>query len=210
MRMYPYIILFGLFGTTNCQHQPELVSADTSGKTFCTEIAGDSLCAYQWSSPPPAYGNEVTPEQTVHYTCPSINPNNPNQFVCFKQDFNWPPEVSIITYDMNTGVENVLFTFSGVMHGNLLWGKKDWIAFTQGQGNIRIFKSDGSNDHQIVESSRMNFGSGSGPSWTPDGNMINYYKINPTIGFLCDTTGTISSNYEVITMPSWNQKKTLS
>jgi|GEM_PF-1485151 len=206
MRMYPYIVFLGLFCITNCKHVTDISLADTSSPHFCTEVVGDTLCAYQWGSPPPAIGNEVSPEETIHYTSPSINPNNPNQFVCFKQDYSWPFKASIITYDMNTETENILFNFSGVMIGNLSWGKKDWIAFTQGQGTIRIFKSDGSNDHLIVDHSGMNFGSGAGPEWSPDGNYLYYHTINgnPSVGIFCDTMGITVSNFRIIPKPDWN------
>lgn len=199
------IVLFTLL-LASCKHLPELTEKDTLGVSFCTEIAGDTSCAYQWKFPPPATGYQTLPDPMVsaHFSCPSVNPNNPNQFVCFKQDFNWPPKVSFIIYDASTETEQVLFNFDGVMIGNLSWGKKDWIAYTSGPGTIRIFKSDGSNDHQIVASSRMNFGPGAGPAWSPDGNHLYYYNINPRGGIVCDTIGNIVSNKKIITMPSWN------
>lgn len=85
-------------------------------------------------------------------------------------------------------------------------GEKDWIAFTQGQGTIRVFKSDGTGDHQIVASSGMNFLTGMGPEWSPDGSYLYYHTVNgnPSVGVICDTMGETALNCEVITKPDWN------
>jgi hypothetical protein len=199
------------FCIASCKHIPEQSVSDTLGTSFCTEPAGDTLCSYNWLAPEPAAFYDINVSYGIHYKCPSVNPNNPNQFVCFKQDVNWPPKSYIITYDMSTEIEKVLFTFSGVMIGNLSWGKKDWIAFTQGPGTIRIFKSDGSNDRQIVESSAMNFSTGFGPEWSPDGNHL-YYSTGDTnypIAIICDVFGNTSGNPPIIPRPSWNRNNTL-
>jgi hypothetical protein len=202
--MKSLLLLTLLFAS--CKHLPELTEKDTLGTSFCTEPAGDTLCSYNWLAPKPMSFYDINVFNGIHYSCPSVNPNNPNQFVCFKQDYVWPPKAYIITYDMATQTEKVLFTFSGVMIGNLSWGKKDWIAFTQGPGTIRIFKSDGSNDRQIVESSGMNFGEGTGPEWSPDGNHL-YYSLglpNVSNAVICDISGNTISHAPIIPRPSWN------
>ncbi len=202
---YSFLLTFCLL---SCKHTPELLVSDTSGTSFCMEPAGDTLCDYNWTVPEPATFYNSQPYPGINYMCPSVNPNNPNQFVCFKQNYGFPPKCDIITYDMNTNVENVLFTYSGSMIGNLNWGKKNWIAFSTGPGSIRIFKSDGSNDYQIVASSGMNMGGGTGPAWSIDGNYIFYNAMinsgQQAAGIICDTNGVIISTYHVAEKPSWN------
>ena len=112
---------------------------------------------------------------------------------------------------MGTKIENVLFTFSGLIHGNLSWGKKNWIAFTTGQGIIRIFKSDGSGNHQIVEHSDMNFFSGTGPEWSPSGDHLYYHTVyvNTPNGVICDTSGVVFSYSPIINRPDWNKNNIL-
>lgn len=202
--MKSFILITFLFAS--CKHLPELTEKDTLGTSFCTEPAGDTLCDYNWLAPEPMSFYDINVSQDMQYKCPSVNPNNPDQFVCFKQDPFYPPKIHIITYDISSNIEKVLFTFPGTLIGNLSWGKQNWIAYTSGPGTIRIFKSDGSNDHQIVASSRMNFGPGAGPAWSPDGNQIYYYNINPRGGIVCDLQGNTVSNHEIITMPSWNEE----
>jgi hypothetical protein len=202
--MKSLILLTILFAS--CKHLPELAEKDTLGTSFCTEPAGDTLCSYNWLAPEPATFYDINVFNGIHYKCPSVNPNNPNQFVCFKQDYVWPPKAYIITYDMATQTEKVLFTFSGVIIGNLSWGKKDWIAFTQGPGTIRIFKSDGSNDHEIVASSGMNFSTGYGPEWSPDGSLLFYHTLheNPPKAMLCNVLGEVISSAPIIPKADWN------
>lgn len=192
----------------SCKHVPELSVADTTGISYCTEPAGDTLCDYNWLVPEPATFYIKQLHAGINYMCPSVNPNNPNQFVCFKQNYGFPSKCDIITYDMTTNTENVLFTYPGSMIGKLDWGKAGWIAFTTGPGSIRIFKSDGSNDHQLIASSGMNFGEGAGPAWSPDGNYLFYNTLvnlgEQANGIICDTNGTIISTHQVTEKPSWN------
>lgn len=190
---------------TMCKHKPDILVTDTIGTSFCTEPAGDTLCEYNWLVPEPATFYVKQLHAGINYMCPSVNPNNPNQFVCFKQNYSFPSECSIITYDMTTNTEKVLFSFTGPMIGNLNWGKKDWIAYTTGPGTIRIFKSDGTCDHQLMASSSMNFGGGAGPAWSADGAYLFCNGLNKQPqGTICDTMGTIISTHQISAKPSWN------
>ena len=199
-----YTISLALMLAT-CKHSPDTFIADTTGNSYCTEPSGDTLCNYNWLVPEPATFYIKQLHAGNNFKCPSINPNNPNQFVCFKQNYSFPSECSIITYDLSTNIENVLFSFPRSMIGNLSWGKQDWIAFTTGPGTIRVFKSDGTCDHQIAPSSSMNFGGGSGPAWSPDGAYLFCNGLNEQPqGTICDTFGTIISTHQISAKPSWN------
>jgi hypothetical protein len=194
------------FSIASCKHIPEQSVSDTLGTSFCTFPAGDSLCNDDWVPPldPTYYGAQML--HGIHYMCPSVNPNNPNQFVCFKLNTLFPPKTDIIIYDMQTDEERTLFTYNSTIIGSLSWGKKDWIAYTSGQGTIRIFKSDGTGEHQIVASSGMNFLTGYGPEWSPDGNHL-YYSLglpNVSNAVICDTSGNTISHAPIIPKPDWN------
>lgn len=194
------------FCIASCKHIPEQSVSDTLGTSFCTYPAGDSLCDDDWV--PPLGITNYGPHMLdgIHYLGPSVNPNNPNQFICFKKNTLFPPKTDIIIYDMQTGEEQTLFTYTESIIGSLRWGNKDWIAYTSGAGTIRIFKSDGSNDHQIVASSGMNFGKGAGPAWSPDGNQLYYHRRidNVPLGVVYDVSGEIISNAPIINRPDWN------
>jgi len=193
-----------------CKHSPDTAMIDTTSASFCIEPAGDTLCDYNWLVPEPETFYDKQLYAGVHYMCPSVNPNNSNQFIYFEQDYGFPPKCDVITYDMSTEVKDVLFTFPGVMKGNLNWGQAGWIAFTYGYGgSIQLFKSDGSDYDQIVASSGMSFGEGGGgPAWSPDGNYIFYNAMinsgQQAAGIVCDTNGTIISTHQVTSKPSWN------
>jgi len=188
----------------SCKHLPEITEGDTLGTSFCTFPAGDSLCDDDWVPPVEAtyYGPHMF--DGIHFLSPSVNPNNSNQFVCFKKNTLFPPKTDIIVYDMQTDEERILFSYPEAIIGSLEWGRKNWIAFTSGPGRIRIFKSDGSNERQIVASSPMYLGGGgAGPTWSPDGNYLYYYTSN-YVGITCDTMGNTIANHEIINKPSWN------
>jgi len=174
---------------------------------FCTEVVGDVPCGKQSLD----IGISAFPEYRAipgsHYACPSLNPNNPNQFVCFRYDWEDGHVITnIVIYDMITGDQQVLFSNYGIDKGHLSWGKKDWIAHTSNQGNVRIFKIDGCGSLMLQRISGLNPGYGDGSEWSPDGNYLyhpSHYWV-PARAMLSDTAGNIFSSAAITKKPSWN------
>lgn len=184
------------------------MKSDTIVSPFpCLEVAGDVPCG----EPPPVVDSfeEYRAIPGSHYACPSLNPNNPNQFVCFRYDWERDEVFThIVIYDMLTGDQQVLFSNYGIDKGHLSWGKKDWIAHTSSQGNIRIFKKDGCGSLMLQRISGLSPSYGDGTEWSLDGNYLyhpSHYWV-PAKAMLSDTAGNIFSSAPITKKPSWNSE----
>ncbi len=107
-------------------------------------------------------------------TAPSFSPDGSQ--ITFESDRGGSQQI----YTMNADGSNVKrITFDKGRYGNPVWSPRgDLIAFTrlyQGQFYIGVIRPDGSGERLITNAYHVE-----GPSWSPNGRVLTYFKENPT------------------------------
>jgi len=106
-------------------------------------------------------------------TAPSYSPEG--RQVAFESDRGGSQQL----YTMNADGSNVQrITFGKGRYGNPVWSPRgDWIAFTRiykGKFYIGVIRPDGSGERLITNAYHVE-----GPSWSPNGRVLTYFKERP-------------------------------
>lgn len=109
-------------------------------------------------------------------TAPSYSPDGAR--IAFESDRGGSQQI----YTMNADGSNVQrITFDKGRYGNPVWSPRgDLIAFTrqyQGQFYIGVIRPDGSGERLITNAYHVE-----GPSWSPNGRVLTYFKESPGSG----------------------------
>lgn len=109
-------------------------------------------------------------------TAPSFSPDGSK--ITFESDRGGSQQI----YTMSSDGSNVQrITFDKGRYGNPVWSPRgDLIAFTrqyQGQFYIGVIRPDGSGERLITNAYHVE-----GPSWSPNGRVLTYFKETPSSG----------------------------
>ncbi|MCB9964968.1 MAG: Tol-Pal system protein TolB [Rhodospirillales bacterium] len=106
-------------------------------------------------------------------TAPSFSPDGKK--VAFESDRSGSQELYVMNVD-GSGVERI--SFGDGRYGNPVWSPRgDLIAFTkmhEGQFFIGVMRPDGSGERLITRAYHVE-----GPSWSPNGRVLIYFKETP-------------------------------
>lgn len=107
-------------------------------------------------------------------TSPSYSPDG--RYVVFESDRGGSQQLYVMSMDTKNPQR---ITFGKGRYGNPVWSPRgDLIAFTrmyQGQFYIGVIRPDGSGERLITTAYHVE-----GPSWSPNGRVLTYFKENPT------------------------------
>lgn len=107
-------------------------------------------------------------------TAPSYSPDG--RYVAFESDRGGSQQLYVL--DLQTGREQRI-TFGKGRYGNPVWSPRgDLIAFTriyQGQFYIGVIRPDGAGERLITNAYHVE-----GPSWSPNGRVLTYFKERPS------------------------------
>ncbi|MCB9973440.1 MAG: Tol-Pal system protein TolB [Rhodospirillales bacterium] len=107
-------------------------------------------------------------------TAPSFSPDGKK--VAFESDRSGSQELYVMNVD-GSGVERI--SFGDGRYGNPVWSPRgDLIAFTkmhEGQFFIGVMRPDGSGERLITRAYHVE-----GPSWSPNGRVLIYFKETPS------------------------------
>lgn len=107
-------------------------------------------------------------------TAPSYSPDG--RYVAFESDRGGSQQLYVL--DLKSGREQRI-TFGKGRYGNPVWSPRgDLIAFTriyQGKFYIGVIRPDGSGERLITNAYHVE-----GPSWSPNGRVLTYFKELPT------------------------------
>lgn len=107
-------------------------------------------------------------------TAPSYSPDGKN--IVFESDRSGGQQLYIMSTD-GSGLNRL--TFGKGRYGNPVWSPRgDLIAFTrmyQGKFYIGVIRPDGSGERLITNAHHVE-----GPTWSPNGRVLSYFKETPT------------------------------
>ncbi len=128
-------------------------------------------------------------------TAPSYSPDGAR--IAFESDRGGSQQIYTMTAD---GSDVKRITFDKGRYGNPVWSPRgDLIAFTrqyQGQFYIGVIRPDGSGERLITSAYHVE-----GPSWSPNGRVLTYFKENPGNG------STRSARVYTIDITGYNERK---
>lgn len=106
---------------------------------------------------------------SIYFLFPQFNPNDDNEILFCKHNQVNNGHIDMFRYNLVTQQKTLLY--SGTMFYAPSWGKKDWILFDQGDGQIWKMKSDGSNI-ALVTSGGAYFH----PEWNEEGTEFMAFR----------------------------------
>jgi hypothetical protein len=204
MKLSFHIIL--LLATYGCKHQADTFSIEPV--PACLEIAHEDSCEDFQLIPGP-FGIEEFRNGLGQYLYPSVNPNNPNEFVyLFAPSGDGIPQWTIRKHNASTHEDVYMVDSPFNTHIALNWGSDGWIAITGSAGKIYLIKEDGSMFHFLMNSGSV---SDSPMDWLDDGKRFLYYKpnagTNNDIHRIANLAGeTIDSMFVIVTKMDINNK----
>ncbi|MCC7304650.1 MAG: Tol-Pal system protein TolB [Alphaproteobacteria bacterium] len=127
-------------------------------------------------------------------TAPSYSPDGSR--IVFESDRGGTQQL----YTMNSDGSNVQrITFGQGRYGNPVWSPRgDWVAFTRlygGQFYIGVIRPDGKGERLITNAWHVE-----GPTWSPNGRVLAYFKESPSRG------GNQSSKVYTIDITGYNER----
>lgn len=111
--------------------------------------------------------------QGVHYGAPCFNPNNPNEFVYFEQDWRTGlPQNKLVVQNILSGQRQVILEDVLIIH-DPIWTVKNEIYLANSSWDIYRIKPDGSNYENVSNRGGCRY-----PAVNPDGTRL-YFYYNP-------------------------------
>lgn len=105
---------------------------------------------------------------TIYYTCPSFNPNNPEEFVYIHKNYS-SNTYRLFKYNYQTKEKTLIYT--GDIYFQPKWGKNDWILLNLPDANIWRIKSNGDSLTKLTST-----GGFYQPEWDKDNQKIVFYE----------------------------------
>ena len=163
------IKLLLLLATYGCKHQVETISSEPP--QVCLEIAHEDSCQ-EFNLIPWPFGIEEFRNVLPQYLSPSVNPNNPDEFVyLYAPTGGGIPQWTIRKHNSITHEDVFMVNSPFPAYIALNWGKAGWISITKAYGKIYLIKEDGSMYHFLINSGSV---SDSPMDWLNDGKRFFY------------------------------------
>ena len=161
-----------LLATYGCKHPPETQLSEPPA--VCLELAHEDSCQEFHVIPGPI-GIEEFRNSLPQFLNPSVNPNNPDEFVyLYAPSDGGVPQWTIRKHNSVTHEDVFLINSPFPAYIALNWSKAGWISITAASGKIYLIKEDGSMFHFLINSGSV---SDSPMDWLNDGKRFLYYRI---------------------------------
>lgn len=116
-----------------------------------------------------SYGGPILWDGIIAYKAPYFNPNNGNEFVYIIHNYE-TEKYQLAVFDIAKGEKRILIHDFNISY-QPKWSKKNWIAFSSPDHQIRIIKPNGDSLRQITSDNSNRY-----PEWNSEGTQLIFHN----------------------------------